>query len=197
MEWRKVVDMAACALAYIIPTKLYNGDVKEELNTKLLQQLMLNDKQIKILNKIEATGDKNYVKYNKDINDPYVKGVIDKYETRLKNKQFSYPHFIPRKFFVSVADIMPNLKKKYWHGPRGTRLDNEITEDELNKMAEVVTNISNQTQEPDAEMNAYFKDISNNTYRNTINKIIREVTPTELYTMINENIEKENADGSI
>jgi hypothetical protein len=34
-------------------------DEKDELNSILLQQSMLNDKQIKILNKIEATGDKN------------------------------------------------------------------------------------------------------------------------------------------
>jgi hypothetical protein len=68
---------------------------------------------------------------------------------------------------------MPNLKKKYWHGPRGTLLDNEITEDELNKIAEVVTNISNQTQEPDVVMNAYFKDVQNYIYRNTFNKIIK------------------------
>jgi hypothetical protein len=139
-------------------------DEKDELNSKLLKQRMLNDNQIKILNKIEATGDKNYVKYNKDIYDPYVKGLVSDFEKRSDDKQFSYPHYIPRKFFVTVNDIIPKLKKKYWHGPRGTRLANEITEDELDKMANVVTNISNQIQEPRITMNAYFKDIRNNEY---------------------------------
>jgi hypothetical protein len=46
-------------------------------------------------------------------------------------------------------------------------------------------------------MNTYLKDIPNNTYRNTVNQIIKEVTPTDLNTMINQNIEKENADCSI
>jgi hypothetical protein len=160
-------------------------DEKNELNSKLLKQRMLNDKQIKILNKIEATGDKNYAKYNTEIYEPYFKGLVSDYESRPKDKQFSYPHFIPLKFFVTVDDIMPNLKKKYWHGPRGTWLANEITEDELNKMAEIVTNISNQIQELDAAMSAYLKDVPNNTYRNSVNKIIREVTPTELDSMIN------------
>jgi hypothetical protein len=140
------------------------------LNSKLLQQHTLNDKQIKILNKIEATGDKNYAKYNTEIYEPYVKGLVRDFENRPKNKQFSYPHFIPRKFFVTVDEIMPNLKKKYWHGPRGTRLANEITEDELNN----------------------FKEIPNNTYRNTVNKIFREVTPTELTIIIDQNMEKED-----
>jgi hypothetical protein len=172
-------------------------DEKDDLNSKLLQQRMLNDKQIKILNKIEAAGDKNYAKYNKEIYEPYViKGLVRDFENRPKEKRFSYPHYIPRKFFVTADDIMPNLKKKYWHGPRGTRLPNEITEDELNKMAEVVTNISNQTQEPDAVMSAYLKDVPNNKYGNTVNKIIREVTSTELNNMIDQNIEKENANDS-
>jgi hypothetical protein len=141
---------------------------------------VLNYKQIKILNKIEATGDKNYAKYNKDIYEPYIKRLVRYYESHPKNKQFSYPHFIPRKFFLTVVDIMPNLKKKYWHGPRETTLDNEITKDELNKTAEVVTNISNQMPDPTKVMNAYFKDIHNNTYQNIVNQIIEEVTPSEL-----------------
>jgi hypothetical protein len=61
----------------------------------------------------------------------------------------------------------------------------------------VITNISNQTQEAHAAMSEYFKDIPNNKYRNTVNQIIREVTPTELDDMINQNIDKENPDGSI
>jgi hypothetical protein len=40
---------------------------------------MLNDKQIKILNKIEATGDKNYKKFNDEIYEPYVKGLVSDY----------------------------------------------------------------------------------------------------------------------
>jgi hypothetical protein len=118
--------------------------------------------------------------------------LVSDFEKRPENKQFSYPHYIPRKFFVTVNDIMPNLKKKYWHGPRGTWLDNEITEDELNKMDEVVTYISNQTQEPDAAMSAYFKEIPNNEYRSSVNKIIKEVSSKELNNMIDQNIEKEN-----
>jgi hypothetical protein len=132
-------------------------DEKDELNNKLLQQCMLNDKQIKILSKIEATGDKNYKKYNDEIYNPYVKGLVSDFEKRQEDKQFSYPHYIPRKFFVTVADIMPNLKKKYWHGPGGIWLDNEITEDKLSKIAEVVINILNQTQEPNAAKNAYLR----------------------------------------
>jgi hypothetical protein len=50
---------------------------------------------------------------------------------------------------VIAADILPNLKKKYWHGAKGKRLANEMSEVELNKLAEVVENIANQTQEPD------------------------------------------------
>jgi hypothetical protein len=56
---------------------------------------------------------------------------------------------------VIIDDIMPNLKKKYWYGFIGTQLANEKTEDELNKMAEVVTNISNQTQKPSEEMKIF------------------------------------------
>jgi hypothetical protein len=91
-------------------------DEKDELNSKLLQQRMLNENQTKILNRIKANGDKNFPKYNKDIYEPYVKGQVSNYESRSKDKQFSYSHFILGKFFVTVADIMSNLKKKYWHG---------------------------------------------------------------------------------
>jgi hypothetical protein len=155
-------------------------DKKDELNTKLLQQHMPNDKQIKILNKIEAIGDKNYAKYNKDIYERYIKRLVRDYESHPKNKQFRYPHFVPRKFFLTVDDIMANLKKKYWNASSGTTVDNEITKDELNKTAEVDTNISNQMQDLSEVMNAYFKDICNNTYRNKIIQIIKEVTPSDL-----------------
>jgi hypothetical protein len=64
-------------------------------------------------------------------------------------------------------------------------------------MAEVVTNISNQTQEPDAAMSAYFKETPNNEYRNSVNKIIRELSPTELDNMIVQNIQKGNGNESI
>jgi hypothetical protein len=41
-------------------------------------------------------------------------------------------------------------------------------------------------------MNAYFRDIPNNEYRNSVNKIIKEVSSKELNNMTDQNIEKEN-----
>jgi hypothetical protein len=37
------------------------------------------------------------------------------------------------------------LKKKYWHGPKGTPLANEMSAQQLKELAEVVENVSNQT----------------------------------------------------
>jgi hypothetical protein len=46
---------------------------------------------------------------------------------------------------VTVDDIMANLKKKYWHGPKGRPLPNEMSAQDLKDLAEVVENIANQT----------------------------------------------------
>jgi hypothetical protein len=50
-------------------------DEKDVLNNKLRAQHKLNDEQIKIFNRIEVSGNKNYAKYNEEIFEPYVKGV--------------------------------------------------------------------------------------------------------------------------
>jgi hypothetical protein len=118
---------------------------KDELNIRLQEERKLTEKQIKMLNRIEAAGDTNYETYNTGVYEPIMQSIISDYEKRPENKRFSYPHFIPKKFFVTIDDIMPNLKKKYWHGPKGTPLPNEKSLTELQNMAEVLENISNQT----------------------------------------------------
>jgi hypothetical protein len=42
---------------------------------------------------------------------------------------------------MTVADILPNLKKKYWHGPKGKQLANEMPEKELITVAGDFENI--------------------------------------------------------
>jgi hypothetical protein len=46
------------------------------------------------------------------------------------------------------------------------------SEEELNKMTEVVTNISNQTQEPSEAINIYLTKIANLQCRSSVNKKI-------------------------
>jgi hypothetical protein len=147
------------------------------LNKKLQEERKLTEKQIKMLNRIEASGDKSYETYNEQIYESFVKPMYDKYSARSADKPFSYPHCIPKKFFVTVEDILPNLKKKYWHGPKGTPLANE--------------NISNQTQEPSEAMNAYFKDILNNTFRKAVNNVINNASESDIDAMTRENLKTE------
>jgi putative cell wall-binding protein len=118
---------------------------KDELNIRIQEERKLTEQQIKMLNTIEATGDTNYKTYNEGVYQPIMQPIISKYESRPEDKRFSYPHDIPKKFFVTINDIIPNLKKKYWHRPKGTPLDNEKSLKELQDMAEVLENISNQT----------------------------------------------------
>jgi hypothetical protein len=62
-----------------------------------------------------------------------------------------------------------------------------MSTDELNKMAEVVTNISNQTQVPTNVMNVYFSKIPNNTYRSSVNKIRNIANDSKLRNVIDQN----------
>jgi predicted solute-binding protein len=88
---------------------------------------------------------------------------------------------------VTVGDILPNLKKKYWHDPKGRPLANEMTEADLNKLAEVVDNIANQTQEPDEAMNAYFSNIKNNTFKYAVNNVFNTANNEDIQQMAAEN----------
>jgi hypothetical protein len=83
------------------------------LNVKLQEERKLTEEQIKLLNRIEVSGDKNYEKYNEQIYKSFIKSFYDKYSAHSADKPFSYPHYIPKKFFVTVEDILINLKKKY------------------------------------------------------------------------------------
>jgi hypothetical protein len=155
---------------------------------KLQKEHQLTENQIKLLNRIEASGNKSYAKYNEQIYEPYVKPLYDQYAKRPADKPFSYPHYIPRSFFVTVGDILPNLKKKYWHGPKGTPLANEILERQLKEMAAVVENIANQTQDPDEAMNAYFSKIKNNTFKKAVNNVINNASQSDIQAMTAENL---------
>jgi hypothetical protein len=88
---------------------------------------------------------------------------------------------------------MPNLKKKYWHEANGRPLANEMSEAELQKLAEVVENIANQTQEPDEAMNVYFKDIKNNTFKNAVNNVFNNASDEDINEMAVQNAEIEAA----
>jgi uncharacterized protein YfaS (alpha-2-macroglobulin family) len=168
-------------------------DEKDELNKKLQEQRKLTEKQIKILNSIEASGDTNFATYNKDVYEPYVKDLVSGYESRPQNKRFSYPHYIPKKFFVTVSDILPNLKKKYWHGPKGKPLANEMSEADLNKLAEIVKHIANQTQEPDTAMQAYFDKIENNTFKSAVDDVFYNASAAEMKQIKAENTAVQNS----
>jgi hypothetical protein len=88
---------------------------------------------------------------------------------------------------------MPNLKKKYWHGRNGTPLANEMSAQELQNLAEVVENVSNQTQEPDEAMNAYLSKIKNNTFRSAVDKVFNSATDEDINNMARENAAVEAA----
>jgi hypothetical protein len=177
----------------VLDKALDQPDEKDELNKRLQNERKLTEKQIKMLNSIEASGDTNFATYNKDVYAPYVEPLLSKYENRPENKRFSYPHYIPKKFFVTVDDILPNLKKKYWHGAKGRPLANEMSETDLNKLAEVVENIANQTQEPDEAMNVYFSKIKDNTFKNAVNNVFNTSTDAEIRQMANQNAAVEAA----
>jgi hypothetical protein len=166
---------------------------KDELNVRLQEKRKLTEQQIKMLNRIEATGDTNYATYNKDVYDKIMQPIVTRYESRPENKRYSYPHYIPKKFFVTIDDILPNLKKKYWHGPKGTPLTNEKSLQELLNMAEVLENISNQTEEPDEAMNAYFSNIKDSTYRKAVNNAIQNASAADIQQMAAENTAVENS----
>jgi hypothetical protein len=60
-------------------------------------------------------------------------------------------------------------------------------------LTEVVQNISNQTQEPSAVMNVYFKDIPNNTFRKAVNNVINSTSTADINAMAAENLNTESA----
>jgi hypothetical protein len=162
-------------------------DEKDELNKKLQEERKLTEEQIKMLNRIEASGDNNYATYHKDVYEPIIQPLISKYESRPADKQISYPHFIPKKFFVTVDDIMPNLKNKYSHGHNGTPFANEMPAQDLKDLTNFVENITNQTQEPDAAMKAYFDKISNNVYRKAVDNVYNNATQQDINNIAREN----------
>jgi hypothetical protein len=162
-------------------------DEKDELNKKLQEEGKLTEKQIKMLNSIEASGDTDFATSNEQVYEPYIKNLVSRYESRPADKRFSYPHYIPKKFFVTVNDILPNLKKKYWHGAKGKPLANEMSEADLNKLAEVVEHIANQTQESDEAMKAYFDKIQNNTFTSAVNNVFNTASDAEINEMAQQN----------
>jgi hypothetical protein len=103
-EWRKIFDKGVRDLAYIISHKLFNEDVTDDVYLATIQQSFiyykgnqlqeeckLTEKQIKMLNSIEESGDTNYAIYNKDVYKPYVKPLVAKYEERPQNKHLAIP----------------------------------------------------------------------------------------------------------
>jgi hypothetical protein len=82
---------------------------------------------------------------------------------------------------------MPNLKKKYWHGPKGTPLKNEMSAQDLEDLAVVVENIANQTQEPDEAMKAYFSQIKNNTFKSAIDDVFNNASADDINQVTAEN----------
>jgi putative cell wall-binding protein len=172
-------------------------DEKDELNKKLQEERKLTEEQIKMLNSIEASGDTNYKTYNEGVYKPIIQSIISKYESRPEDKKFSYPNYIlPKKFFVTANDIMSNLKKKYWHAPKGTPLSNEMSALELQNLANVVENIANQTQEPGEAMNAYFSKIKNNTFKSAVDNVFNNATQGDINEMAQQNALLQAASGT-
>jgi hypothetical protein len=88
---------------------------------------------------------------------------------------------------------MPNLKKKYWHGPKGSRLANEISEQDLKDLTAVEENISNQKHEPSEAMNIYISQIPNNTFKKAVDKVINNASSQDIQATAEQNLSTEGA----
>jgi hypothetical protein len=151
----------------------------------LAKDRMLGEKEIEIFNRLEARGDPDREKYNKEIYEPYLSKFVNRRGNMNKNT-YRLPEKIKTNN-ITPADVKKMIDAKYRWGSFNIK-----SEDDLKKLYEVAENVFNNMEDSQDSKKTVSASNYDCVLTNKLYDISSNVNSQQLNSIINDNIKTEN-----
>jgi hypothetical protein len=152
---------------------------------ELAQSLKLGDKEIALLNRLEARGDPDKELYNQQIYELYLKKFVQRGANMDKNKYRLLEMIKPN--YITLEQVKKMIDAKYRRGEFNIK-----SEDEIKKLYEVTENVFNNMEDPQNSMKTVNARDYDRVFANKLYDIANHDNNEQLQTIIDDNIKTEN-----